>query len=409
VIVSFLSYAIAVVMTGVALWRLPAVIYGDAHRRSLWACYAGFAAALWLKSPAVKTWLNNSAVTDLSILAKHYVSILAILAICTFVMTNYGKAEGDEVPRHVVVSRWVTRVGLQTAAGALVVMTVLFFTAVHRDHPSIDFMVDHRGQWGASAYMSVFYIYLGASSAICGYQWASAYRRADTRLLRAGLLMMTIAMGIGVAYVISREFFIWSAFFVDYDYEFASKYAETTDLMQILLFFLFAIGASVPTTNTAASRWSARRALYRLYPLWRDLMVALPGKTFNPPAARWREVTRLSTPGDVRLDRWVADIGDAVESLRHYAPPMLLPVAEQVAAESEDPQPMTEALWIKASLQAVAAGERSPQASAGLPSKPIADTDAESSWLLRVQDAYAQISEVQARRLFDTAKELTPA
>ena len=96
---SVLSYAIAALMTGVAVWRLPAVLYGDAHRRSLWTCYAGFAAALWLNSPAVKSYLNNSPVTDLSILAKHYVSILVILAICTFVVTNYGKTEGDEVSR----------------------------------------------------------------------------------------------------------------------------------------------------------------------------------------------------------------------------------------------------------------------------------------------------------------------
>ncbi|KFG71388.1 MAB_1171c family putative transporter [Streptomyces mutabilis] len=407
--VSFLSYVIAGVMTGVAVWRLPAVIYGDAHRRSLWACYAGFAAALWLKSPSVKTWLNGSAIVDLSILAKHYVSILAILAICTFVVTNYGTSDQGEVPRHVAVSRWVTRVGTQTAAGALVVMTVLFFTAVHREQPSIDFMVDHRGQWGASAYMTVFYVYLGSASAICGYQWASAYRRADTRLLRTGLLMMTVAMGIGVAYVLCRVSFIWSAFVVDYDYDVATDFAQTTDLMQIILFFLFAIGASVPTTNTAASRLSARRALYRLYPLWRDLMTAFPDRTFSPPASRWREVTRLSTPGDVRLDRWVADIGDAVETLRHYAPPMLLPVAERVAAESEDARSTAEALWIRASLRAVTAGERRQQASAGLPSKPFTDTESESSWLLRVQDAYASITDEQAQVLLDTAKELTPA
>jgi hypothetical protein len=54
-------------------------------------------------------------------------------------------------------------------------------------------------------------------------------------------------------------------------------------------------------------------------------------------------------------------------------------------------------------------GERRPQASPGLPSKPIADTETESAWLLRVQRAYAEITNEQARRLFETAKELTPA
>ncbi len=51
-------------------------------------------------------------------------------------------------------------------------LTVLFFTVVDRSTPSDRFVADHAGQWGgATLYMSVFYLYLGAASAVCAYQW----------------------------------------------------------------------------------------------------------------------------------------------------------------------------------------------------------------------------------------------
>ena len=93
------DYATAVVMTVIALWRLPAVRYGDAHRRALWGCYAGFAAALWLSTEAVQRWLNDAPVVDLAVLIKHYVSTAAILAILTYVSATYG------IERKLAVSR----------------------------------------------------------------------------------------------------------------------------------------------------------------------------------------------------------------------------------------------------------------------------------------------------------------
>lgn len=52
------GYLIAGLMTAVALWRMPAALWGDEEdkrRRALWGCYAGFAAALWTKTQIVRT------------------------------------------------------------------------------------------------------------------------------------------------------------------------------------------------------------------------------------------------------------------------------------------------------------------------------------------------------------------
>ncbi|MFH0246166.1 MAB_1171c family putative transporter [Streptomyces sp. HK10] len=402
---AFFAYAVAATMTAVAVWRLPAVLYGDTHRRALWGCYAGFAAALWLKTPAIKHALNHSPITDLSILIKHYVSTAAILAILTYVVASYGRSDQDEIPRHVAVARWIERVAYKASIASMVLMTVLFFTVVDRSRPSTDFVAEHAGQWGATAYMSVFYLYLGAASAVCGYQWTSAARRAETRLLRTGLILMSIAMALGVTYVVSRVTFMWVAIAVPLSTETELTFGSATEGLQIALFFLFAAGASIPTTSAAASRWRAWRSLWRLYPLWRDLMKAVPGISFTPPTSRLREIARATPPVGVRLDRWVQDIADAVDQLRHYAPPLLLDVAEAEVADQEDAPAAAEAHWINAVLVGVASSERYAEASEALPPKPIADPEAEAAWLERVQAARAALTPDDGRVLLDAAKE----
>ncbi|WP_327359630.1 MAB_1171c family putative transporter [Streptomyces sp. NBC_01304] len=406
--IDFLAYAVAATMTGVAVWRSRGALAkdSDTRRRALWGCFAGFALALWLKTPAVKEALNTSPATDISILVKHYVSVIAILSILTFVVTAYGRAEaGDEVPRHVLVSRWIQRLAYKTAFAAMLLMTVMFFTVVNRSHPSDDFIAEHSGQWGATAYMTIFYLFLGAASAVCGYQWTSAARRAETRLLRIGLALMAFAMALGVLYVVTRTAYLWVTLAAPASAQVDQLVGNTTDVLQQVLFFFFALGASVPTTNAANARWGNWRALQQLYPLWRDLMTAIPQISFDPPGSRLRELTRIAPPLDVRLDRWVQDIADAVEQLRHFSPPGLLEAAEDAVVDHLDEAPAAEAFWIKAALVAVAAGERDELPSGALPDKPIGDSGAEATWLLRVQGVYVTISDAQARELLHAARE----
>lgn len=89
-------------MTAVALWRMPAALWGDEEdrrRRALWGCYAGFAVALWTKTEVVRIGLNNSAITDLAVLIKHYTATVAILAILSYIVAIYGSyPEAGEAP-----------------------------------------------------------------------------------------------------------------------------------------------------------------------------------------------------------------------------------------------------------------------------------------------------------------------
>lgn len=406
-----LGYVVAGLMTAVALWRLPSALWGDAQRRALWGCYAGFAAALWLKTEAVRLALNHSPVTDLAVLLKHYVATAAILAILSYIVAMYGRhpADGDgardedgdigRVPRHVAVSRLVHRIAWKAAAGALLLMTVLFFTVVDRGRPSEHFLTDHAGEPGATAYYTVFYIFLGAASAVCAYQWTSQTRRAERTLLRVGLGMMAAAMFLGIAYVGSRTAFLWISVLEQPSAAFENRVEAVTEGMQQLLFVLFAVGASMPSGSAAARRWRHARAMAALYPLWRDLMRAFPGLPFDPPAGRVRELLRTDMPLGVRLDRWVHDIGDAVDKLRHHAPDALLRAAND-AARPDSPAggavdaAVTEAYWIRAALRLRAEGAPAGPA-ADFADRAGADMDEEVAWLLRVRAAYGRITDEQ--------------
>ncbi|WP_175410100.1 MAB_1171c family putative transporter [Streptomyces sp. TRM64462] len=402
------GYLIAGLMTAVALWRMPAALWGDEEdkrRRALWGCYAGFAAALWTKTHIVRISLNNSPVVDLAVLIKHYTATVAILAILSYIVAIYGTyPEGGAVPRHVRFARVIQHVAAKASVATLILLTVLFFTVVDRSVPSDRFVSDHAGQWGASLYMTVFYVYLGAASAVCAYQWALATANATLRHLRVGLGMMTFAMFIGVGYTVSRTLFLWISVVEEPTESFARNFDKVTEVGQIVLFAFFAIGAAIPAWAKAWRRVRLWRAQVALYPLWRELMTAFPDQPFAPPASLARELTRFDTPADLRVDRWAADIADAVEKLRHYVPDTLLPAAREAAGSAG---PAADAYWIRAALAAKAAGAEAGKA-ADFDTRHAADQDDEVAWLVRVAGAYRTVPETRARELLDPGAR-TPA
>ncbi|MFE2290864.1 MAB_1171c family putative transporter [Streptomyces sp. NPDC059452] len=405
------GYLIAGLMTAVALWRMPAALWGDEEdrrRRALWGCYAGFAIALWTKTEAVRTGLNNSAITDLAVLIKHYTATVAILAILSYIVAIYGSyPEAGAVPRHVRFARLVQQVAAKASVATLILLTVLFFTVVDRSEPSDRFVSDHAGEWGATLYMSVFYLYLGAASAVCAFQWALATADARRRHLRIGLGMMTFAMFIGVGYTVSRTLFLWVSVVDEPSETFALRFDQVTEAAQLVLFAFFALGASVPALSTGARRIRLWRAQIRLHALWYELMASFPDQPFDPPASLARELTRFNAPADLRVDRWAADIADAVEKLRHYVPDELVPAAEEAAAarhtaDAQRAAALGDAYWIRAALLAKESGATAGPA-ARVSAQQAADQDGEVARLERVAAAYRTVTEEHARKVLTAA------
>ncbi|MFG2141925.1 MAB_1171c family putative transporter [Streptomyces sp. NPDC048650] len=384
-------------MTAVAIWR--ALGGSDARRRSLWGCFLGFSIALWTKTEVVRIGLNNSSITDASILLKHYSAGAAILAIMYYIVAVYGQYPADgEMARAVRVARVIQRAATKTALASFALMTIMFFTVVDRSVASDHFVSDHAGQWGATAYMSVFYVYLGSASAICLYQWAGAFRREERGLLRVGLGMMAFAMVLGVAYSFGRMLAMWVWLADQPSYAVAHKIESSTEAMQLLLFVLFALGVSVPASEKGLRRARAWWALARLYRMWRELMTAFPAIPMQPPRSRYRELTRRDMDAELRLDRWIHDVGDAIEKLRHHVPDNLMAAAKEDSAHGA----IAQACWIKAALAAKAGGAPAGPVAA-FEQQQTTDQDGEVAWLRHVANAYRKTDPSQAQRLLTTA------
>lgn len=400
--VAVLLWGVAIVMTATAIWRLPAALrYKDPLRRALWACTAAFSLTIWCRVPQVKTALDESAVTDLSALAKYVTSLIAILAALTYINAVYGSDSGRvEAPRHVAVSRRVSRVAHGSAFAALVTLVVLFFTVVDRSTPSTDFAADHAGEWGAALFLSIQYTYLGAAAATCCYQWSRASRRAETKALRIGLALMATAMVIYTVYPAVRIVTVWFPTGVD-----SLTMRTVADSVNLTVATLWVIGAAVPTTVAITTRWATWRGLRALRPLRADLIGHFPALATQPAGPRIVEALHWSPELAVRLDSRTQEIADAVEQLRHHATPSLFAASTKLADSHSDPEPAAEAYWIKAALETARSGRRSDVPSKALPCKPLTSSFAEAAWLGRVASVYATVTSEQLRLLHDQAGE----
>ncbi|MFB7776270.1 MAB_1171c family putative transporter [Streptomyces bauhiniae] len=398
-VLDYFKYLTAAVMTVITVWRFPAVRYGDSHRRALWGGYAGFALALCLYTPAAMNALDLIPVVDLSALLRHFASTAAIMSSLTYVAASYGKSSGTFVPRHVEVSRWIARASYKAGAIGVALLAILFFTVVHRDKPSQDFLIDHAGQGGVAVYMTVFYFFPLVTTAVCGYQWTRTARQAESASMRVGLLLMGIAMWMGLVHTLARIAILWAAVAIPLSLSTVQFLVDVTSIWMDLLFLIVAVGASVPTTRVAASRWKTWCTLYRIYPLWFDLVEAFPGTSLYPPGRCFAELMQIRVPIDVRLDRWTHDIADACEKLRYYAPRDLVFAAEDMAAPCSDPEPTAEAYWIKAAIQATSTEQPSLHAATPLRDKPFVDTEGEAAWLVRVSMVYSHITSDQVQEL----------
>lgn len=348
--------------------------------------------------------VDRIPVVDLSALLRHFASTAAIMAALTYVATSYGKTAEAVVPRHVEFSRWIARASYRAGAVGVVLLAILFFTVVKRDRPSEDFLIDHAGQWGVAVYMTVFYFFPLVTTAVCGYQWTRAARRAESASMRIGLGLMGFAMWMGLVHTIARIAILWIAVAFPLGQSTVRFLVDTTAIWMNLLFVIVAAGASIPTTRAAAARWKIFLTLNQIYPFWFDLVEAFPGTSLYPPGRRITELLQVRVPIDVRLDRWTQDISDACEKLRYYVPCYLMFAAEDMASVQPDPEPAAEAYWIKAGLLAANAESARPSSATLLRDKPFVDTDSEAAWYVRVSTVYSHITEAQARGVLDNSQ-----
>ena len=163
-----------------------------------------------------------------------------------------------------------------------------------------------------------------------------------------------------------------------------------------LAVLLIALGLTLPAVVWPISqllrrRWE-RRSVDRLGRLWTDLSTAMPEIVLSPT-----EFDENTNDSDFVLQRRVIEISDGLLALRPYRYTDIKDAAERALASSDqagtaDGTAIVEAAVVKAAIAAQHAGcpaTREPAPPAPGTSSRAGDLRAETDWLLRVADAYA--------------------
>lgn len=385
------------------LWRLASA-WHDAQRRALWGIIATLALALTFKLPAVKDGITHgTGIVDLAVLIKHWMIILMIVPTFAYVAAIYGRSDDGTEPivrsERINIDRWARIIVPVSALVASLAMALIFILAIPRPHPTEHFIPEHAGELAASAYIGIFYVFLGGSCILAFSLFATAARRAPSGTLRTALVLLSCAYGLGIVYTLHRSAFVLASL-IGVGFPGGVDGTETiTEAEQLGMMVLFLVGVTVGATKTASDRVCTWNRLARLWPLWHDLATALP-QVLLTGRATGRVGDRLKvTLLPVRLESRIAEIRDAVLTLRHYVTDAAhADAASSAAADGHTGRTaaiVTEALWIQQALNAYAAGSP-PQPAVEFTTGAGAD---DLEWLLEVAAAYSALPPLGERPL----------
>lgn len=412
-----IAYAIIALLLFQAVWRVPAALRGQSRERSLWGAFAALAVAWLLRTGLGRAVVDGLGVVDLATLLKHVITIAGICVLLRYVTAVDGDrtASDGAAPRRVRVTAAVHRIATRASVATVLVMAAVFFLVLDRTHTeSPYFMARHAGEVGLALYMGLFYLYTAVAAAVCAYQWGGSARRAPRWTLRTGLTMMAVAMALAVLYAFLRTAYCAFITVHTVSAHFITVQENVTDTILYLVFLLWAVGAIAPATQALVDRRKARRALSALYPLWRELALAvpsvvlrapsdlLPGHRFSARLNRARDLRRLSPPPALRLERYVTEISDAQRTLSHYATPGLYARATELADRQghteDEARAVADAYWITSALLAKAAGTTAHGAPVDVPPADD-DFDAQVERFARARAACARTDPETARAL----------
>lgn len=333
------EHAVLALLWGMVLWRAPAAARMP-RQRALWLTFAALTLSMTLRLPAVMRLIDGgTGVNNLSTLVKHLLGILAAAALLEFV---YGitRQDGTEGRRPRMI----------TTAGAMAALVVLF-ALIPREAQAEEFFETHTGAPAATAYLLVWFGYLGTAMAIATSLFWGAARYAEASWLRTGLRLLGVGTAAGVLYALCRAGYLLLRLLGMGDSHDAAV-ADLTDLLKHTAIALILVGTAIPAVGVAWNGWRRWRHLRRLRPLWRELTLAVPEVVLDEELRR-RELR-------LRLHRQVVEIRDAILALQPYADDAQRAAAEAVAAgsglDAERRRLLADACWVEAARHAKLAG-----------------------------------------------------
>lgn len=379
-----LSFGIGLETAGVAsLWlavvlRAPTVMRSS-EQRPLWLAVLGAAAALTLHLQ----WVNDlvyqaTGPTHLTALARNLFGVLTSAAVLDFV---FLAVRG----RHTYL--------LYGLAG--LVMTALAWLDLAAE-PHLSHTVPSVGDPTPSTTYWVVLITVNLSTNLVCATACWWYSRASLDLaLRVGLRLF------GLGAVFAGAYWLLSATYIGMRY---SWFPSITPLLLGCYAFSRASAICVPLGTAAALALRRMRILWQLWPLWRDLVDAVPDVRLAQTQQRSLGFLRCSDPLDLLLYRTVIEIRDAVLDLRAYVPQAVLDdVRAQLEHEDSPPpaevDPRVTACWLRIARHAKADGAPLLRGDLTVPVLGGADLPGEIEFLRKVAkaDTSPQIRELAAR------------
>lgn len=219
--------------------------------------------------------------------------------------------------------------------------------------------------------------------------WSNRYAVSD-KVVRVGVHLLAASAATGFGYALYRVWFVLhqgDAKKFD-DHGLPVPVSDTLcELLPGVSILLLVLGLSVPPTRTLARYLRDQYSLWRLHPLWTDLVTAVPHVSLTRPAGRWRE---LCTLGDRSLDvaHRAFAMRDAVLVLRGSAPAG--PALPPAVATGRD-RASLEARWLVATVRSRSTGSPPPALPPGITDTPGGRTPREEvAWFLEVAAAYGE-------------------
>ncbi|RZU54053.1 hypothetical protein EV385_5990 [Krasilnikovia cinnamomea] len=155
--------------------------------------------------------------------------------------------------------------------------------------------------------------------------------------------------------------------------------------------WLMTAGVCLPLLIDLRRQARHRAALWRLWPLWRDLVEAAPQVVLQQPSGRLRQLLARPRTTNLRLYRQVVEIRDAILILRDYVRAEEMDhVVRTVAvgpASQRQPSPAVVASWLEVARRNKANGVTPKRSLDDATPEPGDDLDSEVDFLLALGQA----------------------
>ncbi|UFR01866.1 regulator component [Streptomyces sp. Go40/10] len=280
--------------------------------RGLWLTVLAATTAITLFQPQVVAWLTSAGVDVHTVsLVRNLIGVLSAGLVLLFVI------DSSRTPR----LRLLVAVGMTAALASLLVLDLL-----QVDHGGAGAAAAQRPASASSAYWLILIAaHLAGDAVAVVVCWGYSLRTTERDLVWS---LRLFAAGSVLALV------FWSGYLFHL-YDPAPRLLPYLSVVMGVHGFLRAASLLVPSATALARSATALRTTWRLWPLWRDLVTAVPHVALaRPRRTRLQEVLWPRYPPTLLAHRQTIETYDALLTLQQYVQPDAYERAHRLARQA---------------------------------------------------------------------------